>query len=210
MVAAVALLWPRPILLGFLLTIAGGLQLIDAPFWENPKTWYAWGQGLHAFFQYLPLFVSGTLLARLHVAVSNSNLWSERLRRSAPVCTIVSFLLLGLLSPAAPAMNLGICAPPRYYYCWWMPMIPLICGLVFFPLFVEGALNRFLAHRGWRLFGAISYSGYLFHMIFVESFSSISSNGLFVIAVVSATCLIAILAHHLVERPFGALARSLT
>ncbi|HEY4246479.1 MAG TPA: acyltransferase [Lacunisphaera sp.] len=208
-VAAVTLLWRRPVLLGSVLIVALGLQLIDAPFWKEPKTWYAWGQGLHAFFQYLPLFVSGTLLARLHVAVSRSNLWSARLGRSAPVCTVASLLVLALLSPAAPAMNLGVCVPPRFYYCWWVPMIPLICGLVFFPLFLGGELNRFLAHPGFRFFGMISYSGYLFHMIFVERFATISSNGLFVIVVVGASCLIATLAHYLVERPFGALAQSL-
>lgn len=207
MVAAVDLLWGRPVLLGSVLTVALGLQLIDAPFWKSPKIWYAWGQGLHAFLQYLPLFVSGTLLARLHVAVSSSNLWSARLRRSAPAGMVTSFLLLALLSPAAPAMNLGICMPPDFYFCWWMPMIPLICALVFFPLFVGGPLNRFLVHRGCRFFGIVSYSGYLCHMIFVEHFAAISNPGLFVIAAAGATCLVATLGHYLVERPFGALAR---
>jgi peptidoglycan/LPS O-acetylase OafA/YrhL len=210
MVAAVGLLWSRPVLLGSVLTVALGFQLTDAPFWKAPKIWYAWGQGLHGFFQYLPLFVSGTLLARLHVAVSSSNLWSARLRRSAAACTVMSFLLLALLSPAAPAMNLGICVAPNFYYCWWVPMIPLICGLVFFPLFVGGPLNRFLGHPVCRFFGRISYSGYLCHMIFVERFAAISGPGSFVIATTGATCLVATFGHYLVERPLGAIARSLT
>lgn len=209
-VAVVAFLWNRPVLLGAVLTVALCLQLIDAPFWKDPKTWFMWGKGLHAFSQYLPLFVSGTLLARLYVAVSSSNVWNAQLRRTAPACTVTSFLLLFLLSPAALAFNLGVCVPPSSYYCWWVPMIPLICGLVFFPLFVGGSLNRILAHPGCRFFGKISYSGYLCHMIFVEKFAAISDTGLFVIAVAGATCLIATLAYYLVERPFGTLAISLT
>src|SRR6185436_2230650 len=100
--------------------------------------------------------------------------------------------------------------PQDNFYLWWLPMIPLICGLVFFPLFLAGPLHRFLAYPGCRFFGKISYSGYLCQMIFVERFVAISSDGLFTLAVAGATCLIATIAYLLVERPLGALALSLT
>jgi peptidoglycan/LPS O-acetylase OafA/YrhL len=215
MVATVAFLWSRPIVLSAVLLVALSLHLIDAPFWENPKTWFAGAvrrefQGLHLFLQYLPVFVSGTLLARLYVAASSSDLWSARLRRIAPACTITGFIALAMLSPSALGMMRGVPVAQDIFYLWWLPMIPLICGLVFFPLFLVGSLQRFLAHPVCRYFGMISYSGYLCHMIFVERFAAISSDGLFTLVVAGASCLTASLAYLLVERPLGAVALSLT
>ncbi len=217
LVAVVAFLWSRPLFLSVVLVVALILHLIDAPFWKNPKTWFAGAEtpgalGLHLLLQYLPLFASGTLLARLYVAASSSTVWTSRLRKIAPGCTIVAFIAVAMLSvsSAVVGMILGVSVSPGYYQLWWLPMIPLIGSLVFFPLFVTGPLNDFLAHPGCRYFGMISYSGYLCHMIFVERFAAISSNGLFTLAVAGASCLTATLAWLLVERPFGVLALSLT
>jgi peptidoglycan/LPS O-acetylase OafA/YrhL len=215
MVAIVAFLWSRPAMLSAVLLVALCLQLSDAPFWKDPGIWFAGLgrpglQGLHSFFQYLPLFVSGTLLARLYVAVSCSALWSSQLRRIAPGCTLTGFILVAMLAPSAMGMILGVHVPQNYYHGWWVPMIPLICGLVFFPLFVGGSLGHLLVHPGCRFVGKISYSGYLCHMIFVERFAAIPSNGLFAIAVIAASGSVATLAYYLVERPLGALAFSST
>ena len=84
----------------------------------------------------------------------------------------------------------------------WLPLLPLPLALVFCAASLTGGLARFFAHPVLRYFGMISYSGYLFHEIFVKQFNPlIQGTVLYVCAVLSATLAVATASHYLIERP---------
>ena len=167
-----------------------------------------WISREHLFFQYLPIFVGGTLLAAVHFAMAESRVGIERMRRWAPLGFMAALSGFAALSSA----ELGLLpwkSVARYPYPGlWLPLLPLPLALVFSAATLTGGLARFFANPVFRYFGKISYSGYLFHEIFVKQFNLlIQSTALYVCAVLTATLAVATASHYLIERPFMGFSR---
>ena len=214
-VAAVLVLKSKPTALGLILAAGIALNVYDCPFWLPRNLWRAssagpsatWTSGEHMFMQYLPLFVGGTLLAALHLAMTTSALWSKRLRRLAPIGFLAALLGFAVLSSSGLSWLTGRPDSPYYYHGMWLPMLPLPLALVLCAASLTGRFERFFGHPVFRFFGKISYSGYLFHALFVVTLDPLlPGNVLYLTVVLAATLAAATASHYLIERPFIALA----
>jgi len=210
-VAAVLSLRSKPMALGAILAAGIALNLYDCPFWLPRNQWQAMSSGPastwigreHFLIQYLPLFVGGTLLAALHFAMVESSIWAERLRRFAPIGFLAALLSFAVFSSSGLSLFTGRSISPYYYHGMWLPMLPLPGALVLFAASLSGGFERFFGNPIFRYFGKISYSGYLFHALFVIAFNPlIPSNALYVSAVLAATLAVATASHYFIERPF--------
>ncbi len=210
-VAAILALKSKPKMLFAVLAAGIAVHVYDCPFWLPRYQWRAMSSGPastwigreHLFFQYLPIFVGGTMLAAVHSAMAESPAGIERMRRWAPIGFIAALSGFAAFSSA----ELGLLpwkSVARYQYQgMWLPMLPLPLALVFSAATLTGGLARFFANPVFRYFGKISYSGYLFHEIFVKQLNPlIQSNALYVCAVLTATLAVATASHYLIERPF--------
>ncbi|HEY4246481.1 MAG TPA: acyltransferase [Lacunisphaera sp.] len=210
-VAAVLSLRNKPVALFMILAAGIALNLYDCPFWLPRNQWRAlptdpstmWLSREHLFFQYLPVFVGGTLLAALHFAMLKSSIWAKRLRRLAPIGFLAALLSFLVLSSSGLSLVTGRSISPYYYHGMWLPLLPVPCALVLFAASLTGGFERFFGNSLFRYFGKISYSGYLFHVLFVVAFNPlIPSTTLYVCAVLAATLAVATASHYLIERPF--------
>ncbi len=195
----------RPKIIAVIAAVAFSIHLWDAPFWQIPAIWRASGIGTpnnHTFFQYLPLFVAGALLAWVCTQAKRSALWTNRLNKVGPGCVVASVIALVVASPAGLSVITRHDLPLSYYHSFWTPMLPIAGSLVFFPVFTGGFVGAILNHSIARFFGKISYSGYLFHNTFVTHFSGIERTWLYLICVVAASIVAATIGHFLLERPF--------
>jgi peptidoglycan/LPS O-acetylase OafA/YrhL len=213
-VAAVLALKTRPKVLGAVLAAGIALHVYDCPFWLPRRVWRAmlsdadstWLSREHLFVQFLPIFVGGTLLAAAHFSMAGSNTGLARMRRWAPLGVVAA--LAGFA--ACSAAELGLLPWPAaariQFQGLWLPLLPLPLALVFSAANLTGGPARFFAHPVFRFVGKISYSGYLFHQIFVKQLSPlIPNNALYACTVLAATLAVATAGHYLIERPCLAL-----
>lgn len=214
-VAAVVALRTRPRLFAAILAAGLALHLWDCPFWRPWASWRAsatgpastWAGREHFFLQYLPIFVAGTLLAALHVALDHSPRSAAALRRWAPAGCLAAGLGFLLLAAAETGLLPGTAGVRWHLESLWLPLLPLTLLLVLFAASAEGRAAALLGHPLLRYFGDISYSGYLCHLIFVKAFHPLISNSvLYVGATLAATLAVATASHQLIERPFMKLA----
>ena len=212
-VAALLALKSKPKVLFVVLAAGIALHVYDCPFWLPPHRWWGiasasssastWLSREHLFFQYLPVFVGGTMLAAVHFAMAESRVGIEQMRRWAPIGFIVA--LSGFAALSSAELGLMPWKTMARFQCqgMWLPLLPLPLALVFSAASLTGGLAWFFANPVFRYFGDISYSGYLFHEIFVKQFNPlIQSNALYVCAALTATFSVATASHYLIERPF--------
>lgn len=154
---------------------------------------------------YIAIFLVGSWAAVAHFHLSRRPAWAVKVQGPAAVVACALFALAIAMTPSLWSMIRGVPVSPGHWHQSFT-LYALIWGG--FVLALVQSPDRLQAAFGWlplRVFGVVSFSGYLWHALVLENMGWVpfrAGSGAAAVTVMLAILAVSVASYLVIERPF--------
>ena len=169
------------------------------------REWFAPEFHVYYLRTYIAIFFVGSWVAVAHHHLARRPAWRARMQWPAGMVALALFALAIAMTPSLWSMLRGVDVPPNHWHESFTPYA-LLWGV--FMLCLLQAPGWLQSAFGWlplRVFGVVSFSGYLWHALLLENLGwmpfAIGTHAA-AATFLAALVLLSVASYALIERPF--------